>query len=457
MFEDWHLRLKLHNGGYTLKKISIIFICLTVASVFLLSGCNSKKPDTEIKIGVVQAQTGMYAGYGQGAIFGLKAAVDDINKQGGVKVGDIKMPIKLIIVDNESDANKAGSLAESLIVQDKVNFICSGDEPPPMHAGVSLVCDKYKVPYVTSVGPTEPWLALRKETSTQWQYTWASGLFAIVTPASEGDFRAKGGYTVMDTWKAMLDLYGEKTNKKVGVIAADDPDGRGWYTLFGPALKELGYEVVGLDKNLGLLPLETTDFSSVIKQWKDEGVEILWGNCPASFFGAAWKQANTLGFKPKMVSIGRAALYYTDISAWGGDLPWGIGTEVWWDPSIKDSPGIGDTTPMSLAARWTNETKQPVNPAIGPGYRSIQVLIDAIERAGTIDPAKVNDAFAKTDLATIGHRVKFDENHFSRGPLMFGQWFKTDKPEKWELKVVFSKHDFAPTTGEPLFPKPYQD
>jgi branched-chain amino acid transport system substrate-binding protein len=455
MFGDWYSRLKLNNGGYTLKKISIIFKCLAVAYVFLLAGCGTQKADNEIRIGVVQAQTGMYAGFGQGAIFGLKAAVDDINKQGGVRVGNIRMPIKLIIVDNESDANKAGSLAESLIVQDKVNFICSGDEPPPMHAGVSLVCDKYKVPYVTSVGPTEPWLAMRQETSSKWQYTWATGLFAIVTPANEEDSRAKGGYTVMDTWKAMLDLYGEKTNKKVGILAADDSDGRGWYKLFGPALKEAGYEVIGLDKNLGLLPLETTDFSSVIKQWKDEGVDILWGNCPAPFFGAAWKQANALGFEPKMVSISRAALYYTDISAWGGDLPWGIGVEVWWDPSFKDSPGIGGTTPVSLAERWTKEIKQPVNPAIGPGYRSMQVLIDAIERAGTIDPEKVNDALAKTDLSTVGHRVKFDENHFSRGPLMFGQWFKTDKPEKWELKVVFSKHNFAPATGEPIFPKPY--
>ncbi len=438
-----------------MKKSYLFFAYLVMASVFILAGCAKEKAENVIRIGIVQAQTGMYAGFGQGAVFGIKAAVDDINRQGGVKVGDIRMPVQLIIVDNESDPNKAGSLAESLILQDRVNFICSGDEPPPMHAGVSLVCDKYKMPYITSVGPTEPWLAMRQETSTKWQYTWATGLFAIESPAGEGDFRAKGGYTVMDTWTAMLDLYGEKTNRKVGVIAADDSDGRSWYMLFGPALEKLGYEVVGLDKNLGLVPLETTDFSSVIKQWKDEGVEILWGNCPAPFFGTAWKQAGTLGFKPKMVSISRGALYYTDISAWGGDLPWGIGVEVWWDPSLKDSPGIGGTTPVSLAERWVNEVNQPVNPAIGPGYRSIQVLIDAIERAGTLDTEKVNYALAETDLYTICHRVKFDENHFSRGPLMFGQWFKTDKPEKWELKVVFSKHDFAPATGEPIFPKPY--
>ena len=438
-----------------MRKALLVSVVILGFGALISAGCGKKGP-AEIRVGVVQAQTGMFAGFGQGGVFGVRAAVDDINKQGGVDVGGKRIPIKLIVVDNESDPNKAGSLAESLIVQDKVNFICSGDEPPPMHAGVSHAADRYKIPYVTSVGPFEPWMAMRQETPTKWQYTWATGLFAIVTPAAAGDFRAKPGYTVMDTWTAMLDLFGGQTNKTVGLIASDEPDGRGCYTLFGPALTKLGYHVIGIDKNLGLMPLETNDFSSVIKQWKDAKVEILWGNCPGPFFGAFWKQANSLGFKPKMVSIGRAALYYTDVSAWGGDLPWGIGTEMWWDPSFKDSPGIGGTTPVSLAERWSKEAKQPLNPAIGPGYRSVQVLIDAIQRAGSLDPEKVNAALAQTNLATICHTVKFDENHFSRGPLMFGQWFKTDKPEKWELKVVFSKHDFVPATGQPIFPRPYK-
>ncbi len=438
-----------------MKKVCLISAVLLLVGIVVVA-CSKEKAPSEIRVGVIQAQTGMFGGFGQGGVFGIKAAVDDINKQGGVNVGGTKMPIKLTIVDSESDPNKAGSLAESLITQEKVQFIVGGDEPPPMHAGVSTAADKYKVPYVTSVGPYEPWMGMRQETPTKWPYTWATGLFAIEMAAPQGDFRAKPGYTVMDTWTAMLDLFGGKTNKKVGLICSDEPDGRGWYTLFGPAVKKLGYDVMGLDKNMGLLPLETTDFSSLIKQYNDAKVEILWGKAPGPFFGAFWKQATTLGFEPKMVCIGRAALFYTDVSAWGGDLPWGIGTEVWWDPSMKDSPGIGGTTPASLAERWTTETKQPLNPGIGPGYVTVQVLADAIQRAGTLDPEKVNAALAQTDLLTIRHRVKFDENHFSRGPLMFGQWFKTDKPEKWELKVVFSKHDFVPATGQPIFPKPYK-
>ena len=153
-----------------------------------------------------------------------------------------------------------------------------------------------------------------------------------------------------------------------------------------------------------------------------------------------------------MVSIGRAPLFYQDIKSWGGDLPLGIGVEIWWDPSMSEYQGIGDTTPQSLVDRWSKATGQPVNPAVGPGYRAFQVLIDAIQRAGSIDGKKVNAALADTDLMTIGHRVKFDENHFNRSPLFYGQWQKTDTKEGWKLEVIYSRHPFVPETAEPLVP-----
>lgn len=425
-----------------------------MASAFMmvLAGCD-KKPTQQILVGTINPTTGMYASFGEGGLFGVKAAVEDINKLGGVKVGDTRIPIKLISVNDESDPNKAGALAESLILQDNVKFIVAGDAPPPMHAGISQAADRYKVPYIASVGPFEPWMGMKSESPTKWQYSWGVGGFSINTPVKAGDFRAdKAGYTIFSTWTGMLDQFGPQTNKKIGLICSDEPDGRGWYTLFGPALSKLGYTVVGLDRKVGLVPLETTDFSSIIKEWKDAGVDILWGNCPGPFFGSLWKQAKGMGFNPKMVSIGRGAMFYQDVNAWGGDLPLGVSTEIWWDPSMGGAVGFDGTTGKTLADRWVKETKRPVYPAIAPGYASVQVLVNAIERAGSLDPEKVNAALATTDMPSMRQRVKFDENHFSHVPIVFGQWFKTDNAQKWEIKVVYSNHDFWPKTGKPVFP-----
>ena len=415
------------------------------------------KQPAEVLVGNPASLTGMFAGFGQGQVFGMKAAIDDINKQGGVYVKEYKkkVPIKLIVLNSESDPLKAATLAENLIVSDKVHFLAQGGETPIMPLQVCTVADRYKIPYVTSAGPMEPWLAMQQEVEGHWQYTWAAG-FPIAMPAPAGSPWAKPGYTVMDVWKGFLDQFGDKTNKKVAIFASHDPDGIGWYGIFSDALKAWGYDVIGADKKLGLAPMETTDFTSVIKRWKDNKCEIMWGNAPAPFAGTLLKQCSALGFQPKIASIGRAAMFLEDVTSWGGDLPLGIGCEIWGDPSLKESKGIGGTTLQSLAEKWAKETGKPLNRTIGSGYRSMQILIDAIERAGTLDGEKIQAALAQTDMMTVMHRVKFDENHFTQEPLAFGQWRKTDKPEKWEQPVVMSQHDFIEATAKPMFPIPYQ-
>jgi ABC-type branched-subunit amino acid transport system substrate-binding protein len=402
--------------------------------------------------------TGIFAGFGEGCVFGYRAAVEDINKLGGVYVEEYgrKLPVRFVVVDNGSDATKVGSLAEDLVLRDKVHALVSPDSPNEMHTPTSAVADRHKVPHIISGGPLEPWLGVRQEVTPPWPYTWFTG-FAIVTPAPEGDFRhGKLGYVSMDQWRGMLDDFGEQTNKKTGVFASDDPDGVGWYALFPPVLEEWGVDVLGEERRLGLFPIGTTDFTPIITEWKDYGCEIIWGNCPAADFGTLWRQCNSLGFQPKLVIAIRAHLFYSEVNAWGGDLPLGVSGDAWWTENIKDSPGIGGTTARSLTDRWTEETGQPLNPAIGHGYPSIQILVDAIERAGTLDGDELNKAIGETDLMTITHRVLFDEElHFSWLPLMFTQWQKTDQPWVWEDPVIVSYHDFMPVEADPLFPIPY--
>jgi len=438
---------------FPVKHLGAISSFLAIA-LALAVGCDKKAAGPEIRIGVIQAQTGTYAAFGTGALFGVQAAVEDINKLGGVKVGNEHCPIRMVVVDSQSDPSKLEALADRLITQDKVHFLVKGNEPTPMHAGISQAAERHRIPFITSVGPYEPWLGQKKEARSDWNHTWATGAFAISTPAAPGDSRAKPGYTIMDTWVTMLEIFGEFTNRQIGIVVMDDPAGRGWYNLFAPALQNMGYTVAGADRHLGWVSPGTKDFSTIIKGMKDAKVDILWGNLPSPVFGAFWKQASELGFKPQMVSIGRAATEYSDIASWGGDLPQGIGTDMAWDPSMVNSPGFGETTPRSLADRWAKATGQPVNRGIGSGYRSVQVLVDAIQRAASVEPAKVNAALAATDLPTICHQVKFNDQHFSHSPLFFGQWMKTDKPEKWELRIIFSWHPAAAENAKPLFPLP---
>ena len=430
----------------------VIGLAFGVLIGWLVWGSPEPTVPTKILVGVPAPQTGMYAGFGEGGVWGMQAAVDDINDLGGVYIEeyDKNLTLELVVRNTESDSDKAGTFAESLILTDKVNFLAYGDQPPPMNAPIAIKAEAHQIPYICTTGPAEPWLGMRADAGN-WSYTWATGLFAIENP---GD-RPADGYTIADTWLAMLDLVGNETNKVAGVFASDDPDGVGWHGAFPGILADWGCTVVAKEAAKSLLPMDTTDFSALINEWVTNDVEIIWGNAPAPFVGTLLAQAYAAeGFAPKLISIGRAPLFYEDVSSWAGDAPLGVLVEIWWDPAWGDSPGIGSTTPESLAARWLAEKATPVNRSIGAGYSIIQVLIDAIERAGTLDADEVNAALADTDLMTIRHRVVFDENQFSRGPLVYGQWQWDEEAGDWVCPIVLSKHTFIPETGEELFPIP---
>ncbi|MCL6596595.1 MAG: ABC transporter substrate-binding protein [Firmicutes bacterium] len=203
-----------------------------------------------------------------------------------------------------------------------------------------------------------------------------------------------------------------QTNKKMALFASDDPDGRGWYQAFGGFMLKAGWDAYKHSQEFGLAPLDTTDFTPLIREWMAAGCDTLWANCPANFFGIMWRQANTLGFKPKLVFASRAALFYQDIKAWGGDLPNGITCETWWGPWVTDAKGIGDTTPQSLIDRWTKASGEPVHAMLGLDYAYIQVIADAIERAGKLDSDAVVDALEKTDMMGVYGRIRFNpKNH----------------------------------------------
>jgi hypothetical protein len=84
-------------------------------------------------------------------------------------------------------------------------------------------------------------------------------------------------------------------------------------------------------------------------------------------------------------------------------------------------------------------------------------MVNAIERAGTLDREAVNTAISQTDMKTIAYRCVFDQKmHFNWSPVFIGQWFPTETKEKWALLPVYSNHDFIHTSGKPLFPIPYK-
>ena len=138
--------------GTAMKKYRFIPLMVMLLTVLIFGVCaqtvaEEKATPDKIRVGVCTGLTGNFAGFGTGGAYGIKAAVADINKEGGVYVKEYKkkLPIELIVVDNESDESKAGTLAQELILRDKVHIIVNGMDPPHMRAPIATVCDRTKL------------------------------------------------------------------------------------------------------------------------------------------------------------------------------------------------------------------------------------------------------------------------------------------------------------------------
>ena len=139
--------------------VTVAFV-LGMGSNFALSQAAQEAPK-EIRVGDIVSYTGPYATFGINS-YGVKAAFEDMNKQGGVYVKeyDKKLPVKWITRDVASDPLKVAPFTEDLILRDKVHILGPHLEVPTMRQGTAVMADKYKIPAVVGVGPFESWMEM---------------------------------------------------------------------------------------------------------------------------------------------------------------------------------------------------------------------------------------------------------------------------------------------------------
>ena len=134
------------------KKITLIVLAFFASiacgkSPDVTANAKGTKIGDTIKIGVNMELTGAVAAYGKSEQNGIKLAVDEINKAGGV---DGKK-IELVTKDNKSENAEASTSSTNLAIQSNVNAIV-GPSTSGAVAAASLVSQKTGVPLITPSG-----------------------------------------------------------------------------------------------------------------------------------------------------------------------------------------------------------------------------------------------------------------------------------------------------------------
>ncbi|HSV44575.1 MAG TPA: ABC transporter substrate-binding protein, partial [Ramlibacter sp.] len=144
------------------------------------------------------------------------------------------------------------------------------------------------------------------------------------------------------------------------------------------------------------------------------------------------------GFKPKVITLGKALLFPGAIEALG-ELGDGLTTEVWWSPSHPFASSLTRQSAQALAQAYETATGKQWTQPIGFAHALFEVAADALRRAKSPNAADVRDAVAATSVNTVVGPVKWGGKgpfkNVSKTPLVLGQWGK-GKKFKYELSIV---------------------
>ena len=374
-------------------------------------------PVETIKVGMVTPQTGPIAGFGAADEF----IVDQMSAwfaANPIEAGGKKYQIETIIKDSQSDPKRAGEVAAELINTDGVDVVMAHGTPDTVNP-VADQCEANAVPCITS---DAPWQA----------YYFGRG----ATPEKPFKYTYHFFWGLEDVTRIFLDIWSQvPTNKKVGGLFPNDPDGKTWAGAFPDVLKEAGYTL----NDPGLYENGTQDFSAQISAFKKDNDEILTGVPIPPDFTNFWKQAKQQGYNPKVATIGKALLFPSSVEALG-PIGNGLTTEVWWSPTYPFKSSVTGQSAAELAAAWTDASGKQWTQPIGFVEALYEVLNAAIIAAGGPDKEAIIKAMSTLKVDTIVGPLDWTSGpvaNVSKTPLAGGQWrLAEDGQFPWDLVIV---------------------
>ena len=373
-----------------------------------------------LKIGYVSPRTGPLAGFGEPDSFILDQVKGVIGK--GLQIAGKTYPVSIIAKDSQSSGARAAEVASELILGDKVDLLVAQGTPDTTNP-VSDQAEVNEVPCVTTNCPWQPYFFGRKGDPKK-GFTWTYHFF----------------WGLEDVIGAFLALWDQlPTNKVVGGLFPNDADGNAWGDPklgLPPALAKAGYKL----HDPGRYQLMNNDFTSQISAFKAAGCEIVTGNMIPPDFATFWSQAAQQGYKPKIVTIGKALLFPSVIDSLGARGN-GLTSEIWWTPHHPFKSGLTNQSCQQLADAYTKASNRPWTQPIGFAHALFEVAIDVLKRTkNPNDPKSILAAITSTNYQSIVGPVNWSGQpvkNVTKTPLVGGQWQR--KGDKFELVITTNK------------------
>ncbi len=344
-------------------KLMRVFTACATAVLLVAAATSPSIAQDKVKIGAVLAVTGPASFLGDPEAKTLKMLADDINKKGGV----LGKQIEIVIYDSGGDAAKAKQFATRLVEDDKVIAQVGGSTTGDTMAMIPVFEDA-KLPFI-SLG----------------------GAVAIIEPAKK--FVFKTPHTDKMACEKIFEDMKKRGLTKIGMISGQDAFGKSMQDECKKVIGTYGIEVLA-DETYG--PRDTDMTPQLTNVKAKTGIQAVlnagFGQGP-SIVTRNYKQ---LGFTvPLYQSHGVASKGFIDAA---GEAAEGIRLPA---AALLIAEKLPDSDPqkavvVAYTKAFAEYAKQPVSTFGGHAYDGLNILVEAIKRAGATDGQKVRDEIEKT-------------------------------------------------------------
>ena len=317
-----------------------------------------------ILFGEVGSLTGAQATFGISTKNGVQMAIDEVNAAGGVTVDGKVKKIAVRVYDDQGKSEEAANAVSRLINQDKVVVIL-GEVASSNSLAMAPKAQAAKIPMITP-SSTNP----------------------KVTEVGDYIFRVCFIDPYQGAGAATYAIKSLGLKKAALLVDVANDYSVGLANYFKKSFGKLGGEIVTtLNYQSG-----DQDFTAQLTKIISQKPDVLF--IPSYFAEGAiiMKQAQELGATFKI--MGGDAMDNPKITEIGGKAVEGfVHTTFPYDPSMKDM------NPM--AKKFTEDWKK-IHPGKDPnvnaalGYDAYMIILDAITRAGKVEPEAITKALAET-------------------------------------------------------------
>ncbi|MBI3560148.1 MAG: branched-chain amino acid ABC transporter substrate-binding protein [Gammaproteobacteria bacterium] len=337
----------------------------------LTTGCQQKVDDSVVRIGSVAPLTGMQAHYGKDNDNGARLAVEELNAR-GVVIGGKKVTIEVLSEDDQADPRTATIVAQKLVDKQIKGVIGH------MNSGASIPASKiYHDARIPQISPS----------ATAISYT-AQGFDTA--------------FRVMTNDREQGKVVGEYAVKKLGAKAVAIIDDR---TAYGQGLADEVEKTVllagGKIASRQFTTDHATDFTAILTAIKATHPDLVFYGGMDPQGAPLVKQMRNLGIQAQYLgSDGIKTLEFLSLAGKDGD-----GT-------IASMPGLpldkmpgGKTFSDKFTAHYG-----PIQVYAPYAYDAMNVMVAAMVRAGSTDPAKYLAELHTIHYSGVTGDIAFDHN-----------------------------------------------